>query len=62
MEASLPHAHDNAELSCLTIGQKAQESRRISAAERAALALREIGPIEPTLHALDWLERPQLRP
>ena len=26
-----------------------------------ALALREIGRIERTLHALDWLERPQLR-
>ena len=27
-----------------------------------ALALRAIGRIERTLHALDWLERPQLRP
>jgi TnpA family transposase len=26
-----------------------------------ALTLREIGRIERTLHALDWLERPQLR-
>ena len=26
-----------------------------------ALALREVGRIERTLHALDWLERPQLR-
>ena len=38
--------------------------RRLGAYPRQnglALALREIGRIERTLHALDWLERPQLR-